>query len=126
GRHEDPRHAESEKRIRRLDPIINRYRTLQRKVGTEGLALARGYEERGLPTMALEIARRMSARYSMPDALEYYAALAARTGKTLARWRLAYDEQSLDGWSGDGDGTYQAYGAMIRAQVTAGGEGMAT
>src|SRR5690606_39265608 len=75
GRHEDPRHAESEKRIRRLDPIINRYRTLQRKVGTEGLALARGYEERGLPTMALEIARRMSARYSMPDALEYYAAM---------------------------------------------------
>jgi tetratricopeptide (TPR) repeat protein len=125
GRHEDPRYEDAKQRIRRLDSNVVRYEALKQKVGVDGLALARGYEERGLPTMALEIARRMSARYSMPEALEFYVALAERTGRSLARWSLAYDERSLDGWSGDED-AYQAYGARIRAEVRADGGTMVT
>lgn len=125
GLHEDERYEESRKRIRRLDGIVVRYETLKQKTADEGLALARSYEERGLPTMALEIARRMSADYSIPEALDYYVALAERTGKSLARWRLAYDERSLDGWSGDAE-AYQAYGARIRADVPPEGRKMVT
>lgn len=116
GQHEDERYEEVKKRIRRIDPNVVRYEALKLKVGEDGLALARGYEGRALPTMALEIARRMSARYSLPAALEYYVSLAERTGRSLARWRLAYDERTLNGWSGDDD-AYQAYGARIRADV---------
>ncbi len=113
---EDPRHDESLKRIERLDPLVVRYRNLKKELADDGLALAKGYEGRELVTMALEIARRMSASFSIPAALDYYIELAERTGKSLARWRVAYDERSLDGWSGNAD-SYQAYGATIRADV---------
>ena len=57
-------------------------------------ALAKSYEDRRLPTMALEIARRMTASYSVPEAMAYYKSLAMRTGKSLARWRVAATARS--------------------------------
>lgn len=125
GKESDPRHAEAQKRIDKLDPLVARYRKLKQTVAEKGLALARGYEARQLPTMALEIARRMTASYSVPEAMAYYAELAGRTGKSLARWRVAYDERSLSGWSG-GDGAFQAYGKVLRAAVVREGERMVT
>ena len=125
GKEADPRHAEAQKRIDRIDPLVARYRKLKQAVAEKGLALARGYEARKLPTMALEIARRMTASYSVPEAMAYYAELAARTGRSLARWRVAYDERSLAGWSG-GDGAFQAYGKVLRAAVAREGERMVT
>lgn len=116
GETDDPRYTRAVAKIARLDPLAGRYARIKDRLAREGLALARGYEERGLPTMALEIARRMSASFSIPEALELYVAIAKRTGKSLARWRVAYDEHSLRGWSG-GDGAYQAYGEMIRAEL---------
>ncbi|MFO1077605.1 MAG: hypothetical protein U1E73_07750 [Planctomycetota bacterium] len=121
----DPRFAEAAKRIDRLDPLVQRYKKLKQDLALKGLNLARSYESRELPTMALEIARRMTASYSVPEAMEYYKALATRTGKSLARWRVAYDEKSLAGWSG-GEEAYQAYGKLIRAGVPREGERMVT
>ncbi len=115
----DGRHAEAGRKVAQLDPLQGRYVAIKQALAQAGLALARGYDGRGLPTMALEIARRMSASFSIPEALELYVEIARRTAKSLARWRLAYDERSLRGWSG-GDGAYQAYGDQIRADVTAG------
>ena len=67
----------------------------------------------------------MTASFSVPEAMAYYADLASRTGKSLARWRVAYDERSLKGWSG-GEGAYQAYGKLVRAAVTGDGDKMIT
>ena len=125
GETDDPRHAEAHALITRLDPLVKRYRAMKQKLATEGLALAKSYEARELPTMALEIARRMTARYSVPAAMAYYAELAARTGVSLARWRVAYDERSLNGWSG-ADRAFQAYGKNIRAEVAREGDRMVT
>jgi len=125
GQTDDPRHEQAQKKIARLDPLMKRYRNMKQKLAVEGLALAKNYEGRELPTMALEIARRMTASFSVPEAMAYYADLASRTGKSLARWRVAYDERSLKGWSG-GDGAYQAYGKMIRAAVARDGDRMVT
>ena len=115
-RADDPRHLEAERKIKQLDPLAGRYARLRQRVGEQGLTLARGYEARNLPTMALEICRRMSAGFSMAAALDDYIRIARKTGKTLARWRLAYDEQSLAGWSG-GNQNFVAYGAEIRARL---------
>lgn len=104
------------KKVLDLDPLARAHARMRQTLAERGLALARGYEQRALPTMALEIARRMSASFSIPEALALYTEIAERTKKSLARWRLAYDERSLAGWTG-GDGSYQAYGAMIRADV---------
>jgi tetratricopeptide (TPR) repeat protein len=126
GKNEDKRHGEAGRKIDALDPLVGRYRALKQKLAEQGLQLARGYEARQLPTMALEIARRMTASYSIPAAMDYYVELAERTGKSLARWRVAYDERSLKGWSGGGDGSFQAYGKLLRAQVPRDAERMVT
>jgi tetratricopeptide (TPR) repeat protein len=121
----DARLATAKKRIEALDPLLLRLRGLRQKLTDQGLALAKDYEARQLPTMALEITKRMTAAFSIPAALDYYRELALRTGKSLARWRVAYDEQSLAGWSG-GEGAFAAYGKLLRAQVARDGERMVT
>lgn len=125
GKTDDPRHEEAAKKITSLDPLVQRYRKMKQTLAEKGLALAKGYEARELPTMALEIARRMTASYSVPEAMAYYAELAARTGKSLARWRVAYDERSLQGWSG-GEDAFQAYGKHLRAAVAREAQRMVT
>lgn len=125
GKSSDPRHQQAQSRIDRIDPLVAEYKKLKSTLAEKGLLLARGYESRALPTMALEIARRMTASYSVPEAMLYYAELAGRTGKSLARWRVAYDESSLQGWSG-GDDAFQAYGKTLRAAVMRDGERMVT
>lgn len=125
GKADDPRREAARRKIDLLDPLIGRHRAIKRRLGEQGLALARSYEARDLPTMALEIARRMTASYSIAEAMEYYVALATRTGVSLARWRVAYNERDLSGWSG-GDGAFQAYGRLLRARVPAQGDAMIT
>ncbi len=120
GRGDDPLRSSAAKKVLDLDPLAARYQRIKRQLSDNGLALATSYEERGLPTMALEIARRMSANFSISKALEFYTRVARETGVSLARWRVAYDEHSLAGWSGGG-GAYTAYGDMIRANVDVAG-----
>ena len=119
GKTDDERYDEADDAILKLDPMTKTARELRATIATEGIALAKDYESRELPMMALEISMRMSSRFSMPEALDYYAELAGRTGVSLARWRLAYDERSLDGWSGDTD-IFRAYGRNLQASVDAG------
>jgi tetratricopeptide (TPR) repeat protein len=122
---DDERFDLAQQRINKLDPLVSRYRKLKANTAELGLALAKSYEDRRLPTMALEIARRMTASYSVPEAMAYYKSLAMRTGKSLARWRVAYDERSLKGWSNP-DSSYQAYGKLVRASVPRDGDTMIT
>ncbi len=103
-------------RLQSLDPLLRQYTSIKTKLAEQGLALAKRYEAAGLPTMALLVAHRMSGDFSVPEALAYYTDLAKRTGKTLARWRVAYDENSLAGWSADTPG-YEAYGETIRTEI---------
>ena len=115
GRTDDDRYLESAVKIRRLDPLAVRRERLEARLAAKGLALARDYESRRIPTMALEVSRRLSAFFSVSEALDYYRDLAMRTGKSLARWKLAYNESNLDGWSGS-TSVWSPYGNVLRAK----------
>lgn len=117
GETESKRYKDAVFRLQSLDPVLRSYGRIKTRLAEQGLALARRYEAAGLPTMALLVAQRMSGDFSVPEALAYYSELAQRTGKTLARWRVAYDENSLTGWSA-GEG-YEAYGETIRTDIAA-------
>lgn len=112
---DDPRFATAVELMEKLDPLHQKHEKLKARLGVEGLALAKSYRERGMPMMAMEIARRMSASWSMPEAMELYAEVATATGKSLARWKIAYNEYDLEGWSTNP--AYRAYGKMIEADV---------
>ncbi|MCH2112638.1 MAG: hypothetical protein MK213_07250, partial [Planctomycetes bacterium] len=112
---EDERYPVAIEKMARLDPLFRRQEKLKKTVQEEGMALARSYRDRGMPSMAMEISRLMSANFSMPEALNLYAEVARSTGKSLAKWKIAYNEFDLEGWSGSQ--AYRAYGKMIEAAV---------
>lgn len=116
GMTEDERYEQAVEKMNALDPLARRHDKLKQQVLEKGLELAQSYLDRDMPTMALEISRRMSGQFSMPDALEFYARVARETGKSLARWRVAYNEFNLEGWSSSSE-AYKAYGKMIEAVV---------
>jgi len=113
---EDARYPVAREKIRKLDPLFRRHEKLKGEVQDQGLHLARDYRARGMPRMAMEIARRMSANFSMPAALEFFSKVARESGISLARWKVAYNEYDLEGWSG-GEGSFEAYGKQIRSMV---------
>jgi tetratricopeptide (TPR) repeat protein len=115
GLREDPRHAKAVRLMEKLDPLHQRHEKLQQRLATDGMTLARSYRDRSMPLMAMEITRRMSASWSMPEAMDFYAEVARATGKSLARWKIAYDEYGLEGWSDSS--AYRAYGKFIEANV---------
>ena len=112
---DDARYAEAAELIEKLDPLHIRLVEVHAAMADKGLALARSYRERGMPRMAMEIALRTNANGSSPAVLDFYRELARETGITLARWKVAYNENDLEDWSG-ADG-YRAYGKMIEATV---------
>jgi hypothetical protein len=112
---DDPRFAKAVELMEKLDPLHQKHEKLKARLGVDGIALAKSYRDRSMPMMAMEIARRMSASWSMPEAMELYAEVARATGKSLARWKIAYNEYDLEGWSENK--AYRAYGKMIEADV---------
>jgi tetratricopeptide (TPR) repeat protein len=115
GKTDDPRYLTARDKLEKLDPLFRRHAALKQKMLVEGLELARSYRTRKMPLMALEIARRMSAQFSLPEALNFYAEVASETGRSLARWKIAYNELNLSDWSGSE--SYSAYGRTIEAKV---------
>lgn len=111
----DERYPVARRKMEELDPLFRRQAQLRRRLLDEGLTLARGYRERGLPTMALDVARRLSGSFSLPEALEFYTNVARETGRSLAHWKVAYNETDLSGWSG-GEG-FRAAAEIIEAAV---------
>lgn len=111
----DERYERARKLMEELDPLFQKHKKLKLKLGTDGLTLARTYREREMPRMAMEIARRMSASWSMPEALAFYTEVARESGISLARWKIAYNELTLDGWQPNK--YYRAYGKIVDVLV---------
>ncbi|MCH2102256.1 MAG: DUF1080 domain-containing protein, partial [Planctomycetes bacterium] len=115
GQTDDERYPSAKEKLTELDPLFSAHAKLKRKMLDQGLELAKSYRDRGFPMMALEIARRMSAQFSLPEALDFYIEVASETGRSLARWKVAYNELDLEGWSGSE--FYNAYGAMLVGNI---------
>jgi len=117
GATEDPRYAQAGKKADELDPLHAQQERILERFKERGMKLARSYQKRELPLMAMEVARKLSASFSIPEALDLYEEIARKSGKSLARWKVAYDEFDLRGWAGSPD--YRPYGTMIEASVKA-------
>ena len=113
----DERYEVAGVKVEKLDPLYRRQVQLRESLREDGLALVRSYRDQALPTMALETARRLSSQFSLPEALDLYTNVARASGKSLARWRIAYNELDLEGWSGGEN--FRAYGNQIEAAIEA-------
>jgi tetratricopeptide (TPR) repeat protein len=115
---DDPRLEKALSLMQELDPLFKKHKKLQLELEEQGIELAHKYYDRKMYRMAMEITRRMSASWSMPEAMAFYTRIAVETGISLARWKVAYNEMSLDGWRRQGEKKYyRAYGKMIEATI---------
>ena len=113
----DPRFVPAGEKLERLDPLLRKLAQLEREVLGKGLTLARAYRDAKRPLMAMTIAQRLGSQFASAEVEDLYRELATTSSRSLVRWQFAYNEATLDGWSVESNGEYQAYGNEIRALV---------
>ncbi len=78
-------------------------------------ALVQRYRDENLPLMVMDVAWRMEVELGVPGLFEYYAEAQKKSGKTLAIWSLAYNENDLEGWDTGQADVFRAVGPHLEA-----------
>ena len=69
--------------------------------------------------MVMELAWRLGADLDAPGMLERYERAARESGRSIALWQLAYNEEDLRGWSAAGSEVWVPYGAELLSRFVA-------
>jgi tetratricopeptide (TPR) repeat protein len=99
---DEARIAELEKQLRKTDPSYQRLSDLRTALVADVKDLVERYLEAGLNLQAMDVAFHLGAELQEPSLFAYYERGVQAEGRSIARWRLAYDEESLDGWNSAG------------------------
>jgi tetratricopeptide (TPR) repeat protein len=109
--------SELDARLAKLDP---KHRTLERlrdDLQKVVVNVARRYQDDGLDLMAMDVSWRFGNDLFMPALFATFEASARRAKKTLALWKLAYNETNLAGWSSAGLEGWQSEGERLSAAL---------
>jgi tetratricopeptide (TPR) repeat protein len=107
--------ATLEARLERLDPHERTLGRMHRALERDASRIAQRYLDAGLYLMAMRASLGLGTTLKMPSLLRIFRQAVERSGKTLARWQLAYDEADLRGWVTGGGHVFQPYGAILRS-----------
>jgi Tfp pilus assembly protein PilF len=106
-----------DRRLRKLDPQHQRLEDVRAALLTDATALVQGYLEQGLLLMAMELSQELGNELQEPRLFALFEQAVRRAGRSPARWRLAYDEQSLAGWNATGfEDVFTAQGELLSAE----------
>ena len=111
----DERYESAIALVKKLDPAARKHARIREDSSKTGIALAKDYLARGLPLMALETTRQVSAGFASEEALALYTKITKDTGLSLAQWKVAFNEFDMTGWSTTNG--YSAYGGKIKARI---------
>ena len=109
--------AEVETQLQAIDPQLEKLRRVREDLVAEATELVDGYLEAELERMAMEVALGLGTQFSIPALFERYESAVRREGGSNARWRLAYDGESLRGWNASGSEIFSSRGGEIEADV---------
>jgi tetratricopeptide (TPR) repeat protein len=108
---------DTERLLTRLDPKRKTLASIHDELAAAARALIARYEAAGQDAMVMDLAWRMGDRLDLPDLFGAYEAAVRRSGESIAIWQLAYDEESLEGWSTQGTaGAFSASGIFLEAR----------
>jgi tetratricopeptide (TPR) repeat protein len=107
--------TEIDRLLSKCDP---KRKTLQRVhasliASVEGIV--QSYMAEDLDMMAMDVSWRFGNEFEVPALFTYFEEAMRRAGKTLSLWKLAYNEENLDGWASAGNENFTADGEIIRA-----------
>lgn len=114
----DPKRIrEVERMLAKLDPKLESLTDVQDKMAAAARSLVARYQAGGRTLMVMDLAWRMGSELELPDLFDSYREAVERGGKSLRIWELAYNEQSLEGWSTPGPASaFSADGSAIKAR----------
>ena len=95
------------------DPNYMTLELIQKSLGSAARNVARRYLAAGLPMMTMDLSWHLAADMGLTDLYDDYETAMKRSGKSLALWKLAYNEKNLEGWAIPGTTTYQPAGEEL-------------
>ncbi|MEW6741474.1 MAG: hypothetical protein AB1486_01845 [Planctomycetota bacterium] len=111
------------KRLEDLDRLLARWDPKHRmmlKIHDELYAAARNlcrrYLDESLPLMAMDVSWHFGTDLRVKDVFRYFEEAVRQSGKSIWIWKLAYNEQNLDGWLAAGNDVYTAEGPILRSR----------
>ncbi|MEL6429530.1 MAG: hypothetical protein AAFR54_10160 [Planctomycetota bacterium] len=94
--------ARLEKRYGKLDPNRKRLGAVMDELRAASRGIVERYKGAGLDLMAMDVSWRLGTELGISDLLLAYEEIVRRTDRTTDIWRLAYNEQNLEGWNAQG------------------------
>ena len=110
--------AEAMVRIAKLDTSAKRLTQLREGFHKQALELAQEYRKLQFPRTALQVLRGpATATPPNTQARELYFAISDESKVSLEQWRLLFDERTLKGFYGGGEGDFRVQGGAIIATI---------
>ncbi|HEX6883902.1 MAG TPA: hypothetical protein VF530_11020, partial [Planctomycetota bacterium] len=109
--------AEVEGRMRKVDPNYARLDEVRSKLIEDVGAVVARYYEAGLNLQGMEVAYHLANELAEPSLFALYERGVRAEGRSLATWRLAYNEEDLRGWSAGLETIYKPTGETLSAKL---------
>ncbi len=109
--------AEVERALERADPGVRDVARVRNSIRTAATGLVRRYVAEELHLMAMDLSLGLGTSLGIVEMEELYADAVRRSGKTLALWSLAYNEENLEGWTSAGQEGWTARGERLEARL---------
>jgi tetratricopeptide (TPR) repeat protein len=100
--------------LRRIDPNLRQLEKLETQLAADARATVASYIDRGLELVAMDLALRWGNDLDIPELFTEYERAMRKEGRSLAEWRLAYNEENLDGWISNP--AFKASGPLIEGE----------
>ncbi|MFH0944660.1 MAG: family 16 glycoside hydrolase [Planctomycetota bacterium] len=101
-----------EARLSKWDPKRDSLAKIHEQMWTRAEAIVKGYLDNGLPMMAMEVSWRLGTQLRVSSLFSLFEQAARSSGKSIALWQLAYNEEDLSGWTTGGD-IWKPYGGEL-------------
>lgn len=112
-----------EKDLRSLERLLGKWDSRQKKLNkvhedieSRAMSIAERYLGAELPLMAMDVSWRLGEALDMPGLFDIYKRAVESSGKSLWIWKLAYNEQNLDGWVAAGKTAFTPAGSVLSSQ----------
>jgi hypothetical protein len=102
-----------------LQQIDGNYTTIEqllKSLAAAARTVSRRYLDAGLPMMAMDVSWRLASDLNLSTLYEDYEAALRKAGRSLALFKLAYNEKDLGGWSQGGNTTFKPSGETLAAE----------
>lgn len=111
--------AELDARMRKVDPSYAKLDEARSALITDVSAVIERYYAEGLNLQGMEVAYHLGNELAEPALFALYERGVRAEGRSLASWRLAYDEEGLRGWSAGLETVFKPTGETLNAKFGA-------